>query len=460
VTLVHPTPLPQRPIDARPPGPAGGFLKGNMPAIWRDPLGFFTDCAATYGDVALVRLGPRESVLLSHPRDIEDVLVTQNRKFVKHPAMTMNRYLLGNGLLVSEGDLWLSNRRLSQPAFLRGRVAGYAGAMTDLVMGMLNHWKAGEARDVHADMMQLSVAIVARLLFNADLGPAVAEVEIAQREVMEAYVSRYNSVFFLLSEKLPTPANLRMKRAANRLRTILERSVLDQQLAADGRDDLLGLFLRAHGDGSSHMTRRQLEDEVMNFFLAGHETSANGLAWALYLLASSHDVQSRLHAELDDVLQGRAPTVEDLPRLRFTERIVTEALRLYPPLWVIGRQALEDCEIGGYRVPAGTLVQMSQWVVHRDARWYADPHVFRPDRWAEHPLASLPRCAYFPFGAGARMCIGNNFALLEMALAIAAIGQRFRLHPLPEAGPTPLPAMTLRPANGIRLAIESRQTIR
>ena len=460
MTLVDPNPATHRARDARPPGPAGAFLKGNMPAIWRDPLGFFTDCARTYGDVALVRLGPRESVLLSHPRDIEDVLVTHNRNFVKHPAMTMNRYLLGNGLLVSEGDLWLTNRRLSQPAFQRGRVAGYAGAMTDLVTRMLHDWKHGETRDVHADMMQLSVAIVARLLFNADLGPAVAEVEIAQREVMEAYVSRYNSVFFLLSEKLPTPANLRMKRAANRLRTILERSVLDHQLAANGRDDLLGLFLRAHGDGSSHMTRRQLEDEVMNFFLAGHETSANGLAWALHLLADAPDVQARLHAELDEALQGRTPTVEDLPRLRFTEQIVTEALRLYPPLWVIGRQAVEDCDIGGYHVPAGTLVQMSQWVVHRDTRWYEDPHEFRPERWAERPPAGLPRCAYFPFGAGARMCIGNNFALLEMALAIAAIGQRFRLHPLPGVRPKPLPAMTLRPSNGIHLAIEARQTIR
>jgi cytochrome P450 len=239
------------------------------------------------------------------------------------------------------------------------------------------------------------------------------------------------------------------------LRAVLEKHVIGGRTLTNDRDDLLAmLFLAQDQDGG--MTDRQLRDEVMNFFLAGHETPSNGLAFVWYLLAQHPEVQAKLCAELDEVLDGRVPTVADVPRLRFTEMIVMEALRLYPPLWVIGRQSTEDCELGGYAVPAGSLIQMSQWVVHRDPRFYADPDSFNPKRWAERPLKTLPKYAYFPFSGGPRMCIGNSFAALEMALVIAMVAQRFRLAVAPGFSPSLLPSMTLRPAHGIRMVVGSR----
>lgn len=452
-TLPSDTRAPARP--GRPPGPPAHFLKGHLSDIWRDPLGFFTACARTYGDIALIRLGPRDSYLLSNPQDIAQVLVTENRKFIKHPAMSVNRYLLGNGLLVSEGSFWLRQRRTVQPAFHRERLALYRDTMVGLTRRMLDTWRPGQVADMHRKMMHLTVRIVAKGLFDTELGDAVDEVERAQQEVMDAYFSRYNSIFFLLSERIPVPANRRIKRASLSLRAILEKHVLGPRPLADGREDLLEMLLLAQ-DQDEGMSDRQLRDEVMNFFLAGHETPSNGLAWVWYLLAQHPEVEARLHAEVDAVLGGRAPTVEDVPRLRFTEMIVTEALRLYPPLWVIGRQALEDCDVGGYRLPAGSMIQMSQWVVHRDPRFYPDPNAFRPERWAERPMKTLPKYAYFPFGGGARMCIGHSFAALEMILVIAMVAQRFRLAVAPGFFPIPLPSMTLRPANGVRMIIQGR----
>jgi cytochrome P450 len=424
-----------------------------MPEFWRDPLGFVTMCARTYGDVVAVRMGPRLAFQLNSPADIEYVLVKNHRNFIKHPALSVNRYLFGNGLLVSEGDDWLRQRRLAQPSFHRAKLADYGEIMVDLAERMLAGWRDGETRDLHAELMHMTVRVATKTLFGTDLSDDEASaVEDAQREVMAAYYARFNSLFFLLPERLPTPTNLRMKRAAQQLDRVLHQAVLPRR-DPDG-DDLLSMLLavrdRETGEG---LTPTQLRDEVMDLFLAGHETTAGALSWTWLLLMQHPDVEAKLRAEVGAVLGDGRATAADLPGLRYTEMVVKEAMRLYPPAWILGRQARSDCRIGGYRVPAGSLLQMSQWVVHRDRRYYDDPETFRPERWEAGRMDGLPKYAYFPFGGGPRVCIGNGFAMMEAVLVVATIAQRFRLALAPGQEVRPLPSMTLRPAAGMNVVL-------
>jgi cytochrome P450 len=443
---------------SRAPGPRQHWLYGNLREFIHDRLGALERWHREYGDMVSARFGPRPIMFLNHPDLVEQVLVDQNRIFIKHYRLRSSQRTLGNGLLTSEGEFWRSQRKLAQPAFHRDRIASYAGVMVEFTERMLGSWEHGQRRDIQADMMRLTLEIVAKTLFDAEIGSDTAEASRAMETLMVSFMKRTGS---LISPPawLPTPLNLQVERAARRLDRIILGIIAERRRSSADHGDLLSMLLHAQDEESGRrMTDAQLRDEAMTLFMAGHETTANTLAWAWYLLARHPEAEARLHAELDAVLGDRAPTLADLPRLSYTGMIVTETLRVYPTVWMVGRENTEPVELGGYTLPAGTTVFMPQWTIHRDARWFDEPERFRPERW--DPVLrlqeKLPRYAYFPFGGGPRLCIGNNFARMESALLLATIAQRFRLALAPDAVVTPLPTATLRPARGVSVVVTKR----
>lgn len=442
-----------------PSGPQGDGLR----EMATNQLAFYERITREYGDFVPVRLGLRRAIFLNHPSYIEEVLVTQSAKFIKSLALRRSRRLLGNGLLTSEGDFWRRQRRLAQPAFHRQRIAAYADSMVTATQRLLATWRADQTLDSHAEMMRLTLDIVSQTLFGADTGSMADEIGEAVTIGQEAFTRRITSWRFFLPDTFPFPDNQPFIRAANRLDQIIYRIIAErraQRAAGDDRHDLLSMLLAAQDDDGGGMTDQQLRDECMTLFLAGHETTALTLSWAWYLLAQSPGAEATLHAELDSVLAGRLPTMEDVPKLRFAEAVVTESMRLYPPAFVMGREATEDVQLGppgSYRLAKGMLVLFSQWVMHRDPRYFDAPAEFRPERWLGGLQKQLPKYAFFPFGGGPRLCIGNQFAMMEAVLLLATIAQRYRLRLESGFEVTPWTGITLRPKNGVRVTLDARE---
>jgi cytochrome P450/predicted O-linked N-acetylglucosamine transferase (SPINDLY family) len=440
----------------RPPGPKGHFLSGNSPEYACDPLGFLTGCARAYGDIVALRFGRKRVFLLNHPDHIEYVLVTGNRNFTKCFRRAF-RPILGKGLLSSEGDFWLRQRRLAQPAFQRQNLVVHGETIVAFAERMLATWQDGETRDLHEEMMRLTLEIAAKMLFGIDVPGEAHDVGRALETALKCIDARLSS-WSWLPGWLPTPNNLRLRRAIRHLDSILYCLIEQRRASGEDRDDLLSLLLHARvGDDGSRMTDRQLRDEAMTLFLSGHKTTALALSWTWYLLAQDRGAMAELETELQAILGGRAPTVADLPQLRYTERVVMESMRLYPPAFAIGREAIQDCKIGGYDVPAGTMLLLVQWVLHRDPRYFDNPDKFQPNRWADGLVQRLPKYAYFPFGGGPRLCIGNTIALMIAVLAVATIAQKFRVALAPGHAVTLWPAVTLRPRHGIKLVLKARR---
>jgi cytochrome P450 len=332
--------------------------------------------------------------------------------------------------------------------------------MVELTERMLASWADGQIRDAQDDMMRLTLEIVARTLFDSEIGTDSAEASAAMETLMASFIARTGKLV-ALPHWVPTPLNLRVEMAARRLDRIILKIIADRRRSGEDRGDLLSMLMHAQDEDSGRrMTDQQLRDEAMTLFMAGHETTANTLAWIWFLLSNHPDVEAKLHAEVDAILGERAPTLADLPRLRYTGMIVTESLRIFPTVWMVGREAIEPVELGGFRIPVGTTVFMPQWTIHRDARWYDDPESFRPERWHDGLMERLPRYAYFPFGGGPRICIGNNFALMEASLLLTTIARRYRLRLTPDAIVTPLPTATLRPAHGVEVVLSERSKAR
>ncbi|MFO0878215.1 MAG: cytochrome P450 [Gemmataceae bacterium] len=434
---------------AMPPSPPGRFLLGHLGELRKDVLSFYARVAREQGDVALVRFGLKPVYVLSHPEAIEEVLTSRN--FIKHYALRMNRRLLGNGLLSSEGDFWKRQRRLIQPAFLRERVNRYADTMVAYSERWAGVWRDGEVRNIHADMRQLTMEIAARTLFGADVegqGPIVAQ---ALLDVMESFSSRLFSVL-RLPESFPTPSNIRAWRAVKRLDAILYGLIRDRR-AEGTQEDLLSILLHARNeDDGTGMSDKQLRDEAMTLFLAGHETTALALTYTLWLLGQHPEIQERIRAEVRQAAGDGPLEASHFPRLSLTEGVVNEGMRLYPPAYAVGRQAVEPCEVAGYRIPAGGTLLMLQWVVHRDARWWPDPLRFNPDRWANNLARRLPNLCFFPFGGGPRTCIGNHFAMIESVLVLAVLLRHWRIEAV-----TPQlqfrPRLTLAPASPVEVRL-------
>ena len=438
------------------PGPRAGFFFGSGAHFRRDQLGFYETCAREYGDFVETRMGPFRILLIYHPDAIEELLVARNRDFVKSPGVRLLAPLLGEGLLLSEGQTWLRQRRLIQPAFHRQRVADYGDVMSAFAERHIAGWKPGDTVDVHVEMMALTQSIVAKTLFDADVAGDAQDAIQAAKVLSDDFGVRLRSLR-LLPFWVPTPRNVRSRRAVGRLCRVVDRIIAERVASREDRGDLLSMLVHAQdADDGTRMTARQVRDEVMTIYMAGHETTAVALSWAWYLLAQHPEADARLAEEIRDVLGGRRPAVGDLPRLKYADTVVLESLRLYPPAYGLGRQATVASEIAGRRVAPGDIFIAPTWVVHRDHRWFEEPNVFRPERWAKDLAQRLPRFAYFPFGGGPRQCIGNNFALMEAIVILVAIAQRFRLSLLPGQRIMPTPYVTLRPEPGVRVALARR----
>jgi cytochrome P450 len=438
-----------------PPGPSNGLKRWSLgPLNSGDPLKYFTGLMREYGDLVSLRVLNFRILLLNHPDHIEDVLVNHPRKFIRGRVLLANKRVFGRGLLTSDGDFWLRQRRLAQPAFHRARIAGYASTMVEYTERLLHEWQDGEERDIHAEMMRLTLQIVGKTLFDADVERDAQDIGKSMELLLELSANFRRTIF--IPHWVPTPTNFRLERAIRQIEKVLYRMIAEKRASSRDSGDLLSMLLAAQDEDGSRMTDQQLRDEAITLFLAGHETTANTLSWTWWLLAQSPAVEAKLHAELRTVLAGRAPSLDDLPKLVYTNHIITESMRLYPPAWGTARTAIEDHEIAGYAIPKGSGVSFAQWSVHRDARWYDAPDEFRPERWEGDLLKRNPKFAYFPFGGGPRQCIGNTFALMETALTLATIAQQYRFRLVPGHPVVPLASITLRPRYGIRVVMESR----
>jgi cytochrome P450 len=439
-------------LSLLPPGPKGHFLLGSLREIRRDELEFLMLVVREYGDVVFLRVVNHPVYILSNPRDIETVLLTNSSNFVKSVFLRESKALFGDGLLTSDGALWQRQRRMLQPAFHHDHVLAFTEPMIKSTEHMVATWKDGEERNVHADMTRVTMEIIAKVIFGDEISSDAEQACESFRQFFEQYDNRFG--LYLIPEWLPTPANLRYRSAIKRLDSIVLRMI--RQKHVNGGHDMLSTLLKGRDSGSAGMPERQLRDELMTLFFTGHETTALALSWTFYLLAQNPGAEQKLGAELDRVLQGRAPNYEDLTNLPYTEMVVKESLRLYPPAFGVVREALKNCEIGGYQIPKGSTVAIFQYAVHRDPRYFDRPEEFIPERWENDFAKTLPRCAYFPFSVGPRVCIGNTFAQAEVPLLLAMIAQKFQLRLAPGRRVSIAASLTLRPWKGIRVIVKKR----
>jgi cytochrome P450 len=443
-----------------PPGPKGLPIVGVALELRRDPLALLRRVAREYGDIASIRVPLGTRILLNHPDYIEQVLVVQQGKFHKSTVTKrVTERMLGQGLLISEGDFWRRQRRLAQPAFHRGRINEYAAPMVEIAQTHIRDWRDGETREVAHDMTSLTLDIAVRTLFGTTLPGEAQQVGRAMTFLMRHELGRQRSPF-RVPANWRTPRNLRAKREVEFLDSLVYR-IIEERRAKSGSNhhaDLLSMLMGAMDEDGSQMTPKQLRDETMTLFLAGHETTALTLSWTWYLLSQNPEAEARLEEELRGVLAGRTPEVADLMRLPYLQAVLTEVLRLYPPAYMLARTSIAPCTIAGYDIPVGTTVLMSQWLLHRDARYFDEPDAFRPERWLDGLADRLPAGVYFPFGDGPRRCIGQGFALLEAALVVATIAQRFRFCLVPGHPVEPEPLVTLRPRHGIRMTLHVRNS--
>ena len=442
---------------ALPPGPKGRPVIGSLLDFRSDPANFLLKCAREYGDVVRFKLGPQPLFLVNDPEIIKDVLVTNNKNFVKSRGLELAKEFLGEGLLTSEGDFHLRQRRLAQPAFHRQRVFAYAEAMVDYSTRACEPWHDGETRDIAQEMMSLTMAVVGKTLFDADVIEEAKEIGEALTEMVH-FFERITTPFPKLMSKLPLPSNYRFRRAKERLDATIYRIINERRASEQDRGDLLSMLLLAQddeGDGG-RMTDLQLRDEAMTIFLAGHETTANALTWTWYLLSQNPEAEARMHEEIDLLLEGRLPTAEDVPRLVYTTRVFSESMRMYPPAWTVGRRALKQYSMGEYVAPANSIILMSQFVTHHDPRFYPEPFKFDPERWLPEAQAARPKFSYFPFGGGPRLCIGEQFAGMEGVLILATIARQWRMRLASDQVVVPEPLITLRPKYGMRMMLERR----
>jgi len=441
---------------ARPPGPRNLPYVGQALSFARDPLGFLSGVAREHGDIAFFMLGDVRVYFVSRPEYVWEVLVTKRTRFEISTMRSRLEPVLGTGMLTSRGDLHARQRRLMQPVFRKSRIDSYAGIMVDYAQRARDSWRPDEEIDLTGELMRLAMALVAKTLFGHDIEEDSDAVSRNLSILMEFFTRLMSPLRWTL--RFPLPSTLRFRRALSELDAVVYRMVERRRANPLGGDDLLSLLVQAKDDEThAQMTEKQLRDEVFSLLMAGHETTANALGWTLCLLAQNREADARLHQEVKAVLAGRDRfEPADLERLTYGRMVLMEAMRLYPPAWFIGRTALEDVEVGGYQIPRGASVLMSQFVAHRDGRYFEEPEAFRPERWTEAFAAGLPRGAYFPFSAGDRHCLGEGFAWLEALLALATFVERWKFDLVPGQAIYPRPSITLRPNAGIRMIVRER----
>jgi len=422
-----------------------------------DPLAWGQDIARQFGDIAHYQLGPLHVYQVTHPDMARQILVEQADKFHK-PRLLKRAFapFAGDGLLTSDGALWKQQRKLIQPAFHQAQLARYANEMVTRALHMIDEFGHDRVVEIQAAMAQLTLGIVVKCLFSADVTREAPEVGRLMTAVLDAANYRLNSALRFPSW-VPTSRNRREKRALARLDEILEAAIVARRASPDPSDDLLSTLLSAlDEDSGAQMSNRQLRDEMMTLFLAGHETTATALTWTWYLLARHPEVEAKLSNELERVLHGRPPAVSDLPNLPYTEMVARETMRLYPPAPGVAREPIEDVEIGGYLVPEGSLITVNTYALQRDRRFFDDPERFDPQRFARGWEERIPRYAYLPFGGGPRVCIGNGFAMMETRLVVATMAQQIKLSLEPDQHVVPVQLVTVRPRDGIRMKLKRR----
>ncbi len=460
-------PLTTSALDVRrPPGPKRNNPLLGLLAYRRGRVGFLQNMAQRYGDICYFAIGPQQAYLLNHPELIKEVLITNSENFIKGSALQRSKRLLGEGLLTSEGESHRRQRRLAQPAFHRSRIEAYATVMTAYTARTIAGWHDGQTLDLAEEMMALTLAIVGKTLFDADIEAEAGEVGEAITGMLQATdTSSLSSIVIDVLKKLPVArkrsgakAKAKFETAKARLDALIYRLIDDRRRSGD-RGDLLSMLLLAQDeDDGGQMSDLQLRDEAMTIFMTGHETTAVTLAWTFYLLSKNPDVEAKLHSELDEILGGRVPTMSDLGRLPHTEMVLNEAMRLYPPAWALQRTVLNDCEIGGYLVPKGSQVLMSQYVMHRDPRYFPDPERFDPQRWTQAARDARPQFSYFPFGGGLRRCIGDAFAMMEATLLLTTVARQWQMRLAPNHVVALQPVMSLRPKHGMRMILKNRES--
>ena len=442
----------ERPI----PGPRSLGSFREVIALRRDPLTFLTRLARDYGPVSQFRVGKLPFFLFTSPDAVREILVTNHDRMHKGRALQRAKILLGEGLLTSEEDFHRRQRRLVNPAFHRERLPGYARQMIEAAQRAASTWRDGAQIDISHEMMTLTLDIVGRTLFSTDLRGQATEIGQAMHDIM-SLMNRMLSPFAALLNYLPLPGTLRYWRARFHLEHAVATMIRERRASGRDHGDLLSMLLLARDeDGGPGMTDQQVRNEAMTLFLAGHETTANALTWTWYLLAQHPEIEARLHAELDSVLAGTPPKFKDYRRLSYTERVLTESMRLYPPAWIIGRTAMEDLEITCYRIPAKSILLTPQYLIHRLPEYFPEPEKFDPDRWLPAAVSARPKLSYFPFGAGPRQCAGEAFAWMEGVLVLATLAQHWRASLLPDRPVEMLPAITLRPKHGLHVTLHRR----
>ncbi|MEP7279705.1 MAG: cytochrome P450 [Bacteroidota bacterium] len=440
-----------------PPGPKAKIPLGNLFSFRKDSLGFLRKIAHEYGDIVHFKMGPLRIVLLNHPDFIKEVLSTQNENFIKGRPLEMAKELLGEGLLTSEGEFHKRHSRIIQPAFHYKMMNAYAPAMTEYAARLMSGWHDGMKVDIMKEMVKMSTGIAAKTMFNVDLEKEGPEINKALETVMSLF-GRITLPFAELLLKLPLPGSIRFFKAKARLDKTIYRIIEERKGSKLNNADLLSLLLQTKDDiDGGGMSDQEIRDEALTLFLTAFDTTSLALTWTWFLLSQNPKAVAELHEELDKVLKGRIPTAEDYPQLKFTRMVLEESMRIYPPIYIISRQALEDFSIGDYIVPAGTIVLVSPYLVHHDPRFHREPEKFNPHSSSERTGGQHPRYEYFPFSVGPRSCIGQHYAWLEGVLVLASIAQFWRINLVPGHPVELQQLLNLRPKYGMMMELQRRK---
>lgn len=434
------------------PGPTGNWLSGNWPEFRKDMLEFFHKYTAVYGDIYQFRLFAMRFCVVNSPQLLHEIFVEKNDSFIKSWNMRQLKMAFGNGLVTSSGEFWKQQHRIVQPAFRRAKLHKYAQQMIDIIDRVVGEWQDGQTFDIHGEMVKITLQIVSKTLFNIDTQQDVQRVKDSIDVIVKQFASITSSripIPFIV----PTPQNLKVMKIFfqfphNARRMIRARKKLGYL------DDLISDLFKAQQELG--VTDKQVLDEVFTLLVVGHETTATSLTWAFYLIAKHPEVQEKIQDEIQRVIGKRNIEVEDIGKLTYTSNVVKETLRLYPPLWAIGRETIEDVHIGKHLIPKGVQVLMVQHVVHRDPRYFPDPQKFQPQRWEDGLEKKIPKYVYFPFGGGPRVCIGNHYNMIESTLILATAIQKFDIQMLKDRGTELLPSITLQPRHKVYITVRQR----
>jgi cytochrome P450 len=440
-----------------PPGPATDIVGGHLLSLRRDPLNFTTENMQRYGGLVHLKLAKYDGYQVTEPDLLQQIMTTDSR--IWHKSIVYKGILadyLGDGLLISDGDFWRRQRKLMQPTFHTKRIQAYAEAMVDYTQRMLADWQVGQVRDIDAEMMRLTLFIVGKTLFDVELKNDSDKIAVALGNMLHDIMDEARSLVNL-PDWIPTPLRMRKQRTIQMLQDVIMPIIEERRTSTEDRGDLLSMLLLARDYDGNGMTDAQIRDEALTIVLAGHETTANALTWALYLLAQNPGVEAKLQQEVDRVLAGSIPALDDLKQLPYTEMVLKEAMRLYPPAWSVSRQTQEATELAGYPIRRKSMVIISIYAAHRDKRFFPNPEKFDPERFTPENEAQLHKYAYLPFGGGPRVCIGNAFAMMEARLILASIVQRYRLSLLDGHNVEPDPQLTLRPKYGMKMRLHPRE---